>query len=175
MGAQTPHAAGAAVTSASSHNVLHARPRKLRVLFLCTGNSCRSHMAEGFARTLHSGVIEAHSAGTRPQGLNPLAIRAMHEVGVDMSTHTSKHLRDVQSPLDFVVTVCDAANEACPTLPGVHIIHNSFDDPPKLARHATSDDEAMPHYRRVRDEIRAFVQQLPAQLLALSMQTHASS
>jgi len=134
---------------------------KIRVMFLCTGNSCRSQMAEGWARALKSGQVEAYSAGTNPHGLNPLAVRAMSEAGVDISKHTSKRPQEIGVSFDFVVTVCDSALESCPILPGARIVHVGFDDPPRLAKGATSDDEAMPHYRRVRDEIRAFVQTLP--------------
>ncbi len=134
---------------------------KIRVMFLCTGNSCRSQMAEGWARALKSGQVEAYSAGTNPHGLNPLAVRAMSEAGVDISKHTSKRPQEIGVSFDFVVTVCDSAHESCPILPGARIVHVGFDDPPRLAKGATSDDEAMPHYRRVRDEIRAFVQTLP--------------
>lgn len=134
-----------------------------RVLFLCTGNSCRSQMAEGFARALHPGVLEAYSAGTRPQGLNPFAVRAMAEVGIDISAAKAKHPEALSSiPFDLVVTVCDAASEACPVLPGAaRTLHAPFDDPPALARSARSDDEAMNPFRRVRDEIRRFVEELP--------------
>ncbi len=140
--------------------------RPLVVLFLCTGNSCRSQMAEGFARALKPGLIDAHSAGTNPHGLNPLAVRAMLEAGIDISANTSKTPGDL-AHLDFdvVVTVCDSAHEACPTIPGARIVHVGFDDPPRLAKSAASDDEAMPHYRRVRDEIRAFIDTLPDSLL----------
>jgi len=128
-----------------------------RVLFLCTGNSCRSQMAEGFARAMHSSRIEAHSAGTKPHGLNPLAVRAMHEAGVDISGHASKSPDAIGITFDLVVTVCGHADEHCPHFPGARVVHVGFDDPPRLAAGAASDDEAMPHYRRVRDEIRAFV------------------
>lgn len=140
--------------------------RKLRVLFLCTGNSCRSQMAEGWARALKSEKIEAYSAGTRPQGLNRLAVRAMAEAGVDISGHTSKRMEDVEAGLDVVVTVCDAAHESCPVVPGARVVHVGFEDPPRLAAGAKSDDEAMPHYRRVRDEIRKFVETLPGSVMA---------
>ena len=142
--------------------------RKLRVLFLCTGNSCRSQMAEGFARQLKRHAIEAYSAGVEPHGLNPLAVRAMREAGVDISDHRSKHVDELRGvPFDYVVTVCDHANETCPLFPGkTKLVHVGFDDPPRLAAGATSDDEAMPHYRRVRDEIRAFVETLPGALAA---------
>lgn len=135
--------------------------RPLRILFLCTGNSCRSQMAEGFARALKSAEFEAHSAGTSPHGINPLAVRAMREVGIDISQHTSKRAEDIGLPLDIVITVCDSAHESCPVLPGARVFHVGFDDPPRLAKDARSDDEAMPHYRRVRDQIRAFVETLP--------------
>jgi arsenate reductase (thioredoxin) len=135
-----------------------------RVLFLCTGNSCRSQMAEGWARALHGRLLEACSAGTRPQGLNPLAVRVMTEAGVDITRQSSKHVNDVAAagPIDVVVTVCDAAAEACPVFPGAaRVIRRAFDDPPALARGAESEAEALGHYRRVRDEIRAFIEQLP--------------
>lgn len=135
---------------------------RLRVLFLCTGNSCRSQMAEGWARHLRPGEIEAYSAGTSPHGLNPLAVRAMREAGVDISNHTSKRPEDIGVSFDVVVTVCDTAHENCPILPGACVVHVGFEDPPRLARDARNDEEAMPHYRRVRDEIGAFIQTLPA-------------
>ena len=141
-----------------------AAERKLRVLFLCTGNSCRSQMAEGWAKALKADCIDAHSAGTRPQGLNRLAVRAMAEVGVDISGHASKRPEEIGVEFDVVVTVCDAARESCPVFPGARVVHVGFDDPPWLARNAKSDDEAMPHYRRVRDEIRRFIETLPGSI-----------
>ena len=136
-----------------------------RFLFLCTGNSCRSQMAEGWARALKSGELEAFSAGTHPHGLNPLAVRAMREVGVDISGHRSKRPDELDGPFDVVVTVCDSAHEACPFFAGARIVHEGFEDPPRLAQNARSDEEAMSHYRRVRDEIRAFVETLPSALI----------
>ena len=136
------------------------------MLFLCTGNSCRSQMAEGWARALLGDRVEARSAGTRPHGLNPLAVRAMAEAGIDISRHASKRPEAAGGPFDLVVTVCGSANEECPVLPGARILHAGFDDPPHLARGAASDEEAMPHYRRVRDEIRAFVERLPDAIAA---------
>lgn len=133
-------------------------------MFLCTGNSCRSQMAEGWARALKSKEIDAYSAGTNPHGLNPLAVRAMREAGVDISGHASKRPEDIGVPFDVVVTVCDSAHESCPVFPGARVVHVGFDDPPRLAKGAANDDEAMPHYRRVRDEIRAFIERLPAAL-----------
>ena len=144
-------------------------PPRPRVLFLCTGNSCRSQMAEGWAHHLLGDMLDACSAGTDPHGLNPLAVRAMSEAGVDISSYTSK-LVETCSPesLDLVVTVCGHAHEKCPVFlsqnPRTGIVHHGFDDPPKLAANATSDDEAMTHYRRVRDEIREFIESLPSLL-----------
>lgn len=132
---------------------------KPKVLFLCTGNSCRSQMAEGWARHLWADQIEAYSAGIEAHGLNPNAVRVMREAGVDISTQTSKlasSLADV--PFDLVVTVCGHADENCPAFLGrARVRHVGFDDPPKLAKNASSDDEALGHYRRVRDEIRQFI------------------
>ena len=139
---------------------------RMRVLFLCTGNSCRSQMAEGFARALRGDRVEAFSAGTNPHGLNPLAVRAMAEVGIDISKHLSRRPEDIGVAFDVVVTVCDSAHESCPVFPGARVVHVGFDDPPRLARGAASDDEAMQHYRRVRDEIRAFVETIPDSLVA---------
>ena len=141
---------------------------RLRVLFLCTGNSCRSQMAEGWARALRADAIEACSAGTSPHGLNPLAVRAMAEAGVDISGHRSKSIADLAGvDFDVVVTVCDSASQACPTFPGsARVVHVGFDDPPALARGARSEEDAMAHYRRVRDEIRRFVESLPGALIA---------
>ena len=139
---------------------------KLKVLFLCTGNSCRSQMAEGWARRLKGDVIEAYSAGVEPHGMNPLAVKAMAEAGVDISRHRSKHVNELASvPFDYVVTVCDHANETCPVFPGkVKRLHVSFDDPPRLAKGAKSEGEALPHYRRVRDEIRHFIETIEKQI-----------
>lgn len=141
---------------------------RMKVLFLCTGNSCRSQMAEGWALALKGDVIEAYSAGVEPHGMNPRAIKAMAEAGVDISGQSSKHvdsLRDV--PLDYVVTVCGHANETCPMFPGTtKVVHVGFDDPPQLAKGAVTEDEAMSHYRRVRDEIKAFIETLDGQTLA---------
>ena len=139
------------------------RSEKPRVLFLCTGNSCRSQMAEGWARHLLGGQLDACSAGTDPHGLNPLAVRAMQEAGVDISGHTSKTIEACDpETLTLVVTVCGHADENCPMFPGTtRVVHRGFDDPPKLAAGAATDEDAMPHYRRVRDEIRAFIETLP--------------
>ena len=134
---------------------------RMKVLFLCTGNSCRSQMAEGWAKALKAGEIEAYSAGTQPQGLNPRAVAAMREAGVDISGHTSKRPHDLGVAFDVVVTVCDSAHHAsqgaCPVFPGARVVHVGFDDPPKLAKTAANEDETLGHYRRVRDEIQEFI------------------
>ncbi len=137
--------------------------RPLRVLFLCTGNSCRSQMAEGWTRHLHGGRIEASSAGIDPKPLDPRAVAVMAEAGVDISGQKPTHVREVLDlPFDLVITVCSHAHETCPVFPRpVRVIHHEFDDPPLLARGARSEDEALAHYRKVRDEIRAFVEKLP--------------
>ena len=141
--------------------------RKLKILFLCTGNACRSQMAEGWAKALKGAVIEAYSAGIEMHGLNPQAVQVMAEAGVDISGQRSKTTEVVKDvPFDYVVTVCGHANESCPMwLSGkAKVVHVGFDDPPALARGAQTDDAALAHYRRVRDEIRAFVAGLPANL-----------
>jgi arsenate reductase (thioredoxin) len=140
----------------------------MKVLFLCTGNSCRSQMAEGWARALKPDAVEAWSAGIEAHGLNPRAVAVMAEAGVDISTHRSKLVAEVLDvPFDVVVTVCGAAAESCPTFPRkTRRLHVGFDDPPKLARAARTEAEALHHYRRVRDEIRAFVEGLPGNLEA---------
>ena len=138
----------------------------MRVLFLCTGNSCRSQMAEGWARHLKSDCLEAYSAGIETHGLNPIAVKVMAEAGVDISGHRSKHIDEFKDmDFDYVVTVCGHANEHCPVFPGkTKVIHVGFDDPPKLAEKAATEQEALDCYRRVRDEIRAFVETLPDSL-----------
>jgi arsenate reductase len=141
---------------------------KMRILFLCTGNSCRSQMAEGWARALKSEAIEPYSAGIEAHGLNTRAVEVMAEAGVDISGQRSKHVDELLDvPLDVVVTVCDHANEHCPIFPRpVRRVHVGFDDPPRLARSARSEEEALGHYRRVRNEIRDFVEHLPQSLEA---------
>ncbi len=142
-----------------------AEPR-LKVLFLCTGNSCRSQMAEGWARHLKGSLIEPWSAGIESHGLNPRAVRVMAEAGVDISCHRSKTVHELGGiDFDWVVTVCGHARETCPVFPGMgRKAHRGFDDPPRLAQGAQNEEEALAHYRRVRDEIRAFVEGLPGSL-----------
>jgi arsenate reductase len=139
----------------------------MKILFLCTGNSCRSQMAEGWTRHLKSGLIEAYSAGIETHGLNPNAVRVMAEAGVDISGQRSQHIDEFQKvPLDHVITVCSHAHESCPVFPGkTRVTHVAFDDPPRLAKDAATEEQALDHYRRVRDEIRAFVETLPEALV----------
>lgn len=136
---------------------------RMKVLFLCTGNSCRSQMAEGFARALKGDIIEPYSAGIETHGLNLNAVKVMAEAGVDISSQYSKNVNELLNvSFDYVVTVCDDAYERCPLFPGkAQIIHRSFDDPPRLAKDSQSEEEALNHYRRVRDEIRQFIETLP--------------
>jgi arsenate reductase (thioredoxin) len=130
-----------------------------RVLFLCTGNSCRSHLAEGWLRHLAGDRYESLSAGAKPSGyVHPLAIQVMAEAGVDISQHRSKSIDEFNGQkLDALVTVCDHARESCPTFAGAkRTIHHSFDDP----AHATgSKDEQLRVFRRVRDEIHAWIEE----------------
>ncbi len=136
-----------------------SQTEKLKVLFLCTGNSCRSQMAEGWAKALRADDIEAWSAGIETHGLNPRAVQVMKEAGVNISGHKSELAADLEHiQFDVVVTVCSSAHESCPVFPGeARIIHHGFDDPPRLAANAGNEAEALPHYRRVRDEIREFI------------------
>ena len=124
-------------------------------------------MAEGWARHLKGEEIEAYSAGIEVHGLNPVAVKVMAEAGVDISGQRSKNVKELMKvPFDYVVTVCGQAQETCPRFPGrVRIVHAGFDDPPRLAEAARTEEEAMGHYRRVRDEIRAFVETLPEALV----------
>lgn len=139
---------------------------KLKILFLCTGNSCRSQMAEGWARYLKGQTIEPFSAGIETHGLNPNAVKVMAEAGVDISHHRSKTLAELKDiDFDYVITVCGHANEHCPLFPGrTKVIHVGFDDPPKLAQNAKTPEEALNHYRRVRDEIKEFILGFPDRL-----------
>ena len=134
------------------------------VLFLCTGNSCRSQMAEGWAKALKSDEFESYSAGVEKHGMNPHAMQVMKEAGVDISSHESNTTDELPvQEFDYVVTVCDSAKERCPWFPArTRLIHHSFQDPPALTRDMPDGEEKLDVYRRVRDEIRAFVETLPA-------------
>ncbi len=138
----------------------------LKVLFLCTGNSCRSQMAEGWTRHLKVDTIEAYSAGIETHGLNPNAVKVMAEAGVDITSQESQHVDELEHiDFDYVVTVCDNAAESCPVFSGnAKVVHQPFDDPPRLAREAANEEESLAHYRRVRDEIRDYVASLPKTL-----------
>jgi arsenate reductase (thioredoxin) len=137
--------------------------QKANVLFVCTGNSCRSQMAEGWAHYLYPDRINAFSAGIEPRRIDPLAVKVMKEAGVDISRQDSHSVDNfLARDLDLVVTVCSGAKEACPRFPAIaKMVHQPFDDPPQLARNSGTEDEALVHYRRVRDEIRDFVRRLP--------------
>jgi len=142
---------------------------KQKILFLCTGNSCRSQMAEGWGRHLYPDRYEFFSAGIEKHGLNPMAVRVMAEVGVDISTQRAKLLSELDPiAFDYVITVCDDANEQCPFFSGKAIkLHHQFPDPPRLARNAASEAEALGHYRTVRDAIQEYLLSLPADLATL--------
>lgn len=143
---------------------------KIKVLMLCTGNSCRSQIAEAWARALKGDQIEVWSAGIETHGLNPNAVQVMAEVGIDISGHTSKNVNTLlEVGFDWVVSVCGHADETCPSFPGkVNRVHVGFDDPPKLAKEIAarggSEEEQLAPYRRVRDQIRAWVETLPESL-----------
>ncbi len=127
---------------------------KLNVLFLCTGNSCRSQMAEGFARAYHADCFNAYSAGIEKHGMNQLAIKVMAEKDIDISNHSSKTVSEIEVEFDLVITVCGHADESCPVFADqTKVIHIGFDDPPILAKHSVNEEQALVHYRRVRDEI----------------------
>ena len=139
---------------------------KKKILFLCTGNSCRSQMAEAWTRRLKGEEFEAYSAGIAPKEIDRRAIKAMAEACIDISLQKSKDI-DSLGPVefDYVITLCDNARESCPYYPArTRLIHKGFDDPPVLAADSKTEEEVMAHYRRVRDEIRAFVENLPGSL-----------
>jgi len=136
---------------------------KVKVLFLCTGNSCRSQMAEGLANHLKSGVVTAFSAGTAPAGIHPMTVKVLEEAGVDISGQRSKHVSELKDVVfDYVVTLCGSAAENCPRFPGQsRIKHVGFDDP---TSEKGTDEERLAAFRRVRDAIREFVESLPVDL-----------
>ncbi len=144
--------------------------KKIKLLFLCTGNSCRSQMAEGWTRKLKNDRIEVFSAGVETHGLNPNAVKVMAEAGIDISDHRSKLIDEFKDiDLDVVVTVCGHAHETCPYFPPrCKVIHAGFDDPPKMARElaerGASEDAQLDCFRTVRDAIREFVEGLPENL-----------
>ncbi len=143
----------------------------MNLLFLCTGNSCRSQMAEGWTRYLKGDVIHAFSAGVETHGLNPNAVKVMAEAGVDISRQKSQHIDEFKDvKLDVIVTVCNHAHETCPWFPAdCKVVHHSFEDPPRfaseLAAKGAGEEEQLDAYRRVRDDIRWFVEKLPENVI----------
>lgn len=134
---------------------------KKNILFLCTGNSCRSQMAEGFCKKHWEDDFNVFSAGTKKHGMNNWAVQVMEESGIDLSTHYSKttdELSDIE--FDYIVTVCDSAKEACPYFPGGQIVHIGFQDPPALTKNMKDEEEILRVYRRVRDEIEESIKNL---------------
>ena len=140
-----------------------AEGRRIKVLFLCTGNACRSQMAEGFARALRSERIEAYSAGVAPCFVHPLAARVMQESGVDISAQYSKHVDELDGiAFDYIVTLCDYADSRCPVRPGQgKRVHRPFEDP---VRARGTEAEVLAKFRSVRNRIRAFVERMPENL-----------
>ncbi|WP_316347977.1 arsenate reductase ArsC [Desulfuromonas acetoxidans] len=144
---------------------------KLKLLFLCTGNSCRSQMAEGWTRHLKGDVIDVYSAGIETHGLNPNAVNVMAEAGVDISGHRSQHIDEFKEiAIDVVVTVCGHAHETCPYFPAnCKVVHVGFDDPPQMAKElaeqGASQEQQLNCYRTVRDQIKAFVETLPSSVM----------
>jgi arsenate reductase len=139
---------------------------KLKILFLCTGNACRSQMAEGWTRALRNDFIEPYSAGVETHGLNPRAVKVMKEAGIDISSHRSKNVTEFADfSFDYVITVCDHARESCPLFPGkAKRVHVGFEDPPFLAEQVEGEEEKLNCYRKVRDEIKSFILTLPKSL-----------
>jgi arsenate reductase len=139
---------------------------RISVLFLCRGNSCRSQMAEGFARALRGDRIEAFSAGSEAHGLNPMAVKVMAEEGIDISGQRSKTTDELEGrSFDYAVTVCGTKGETCPFYANVGAsVHRGFPDPPKLAEDAADEEEALGLFRQVRDMIRDYVETLPESL-----------
>jgi arsenate reductase (thioredoxin) len=136
---------------------------KPRILFLCTGNSCRSQMAEAWTRHLKGDIFDSYSAGVVPRDVDSRAIKVMAEIGIDISDQQSKHIDTlIDLEFDYVVTVCDHAREACPFFPArTKLIHRGFPNPPQLAATAQNEEEALKHFRAVRDEISHFMERLP--------------
>jgi len=143
--------------------VMNSGKNKIKVLFLCTGNSCRSQIAEGWARHLKGDIIDAYSAGVWPIRINPKTIKVMAEVGADISGQTSKHVEELLGiDFDFVVTLCDNAREQCPVFPGkAKLVHKGFEDPIAVIG---SEEKILQAYRKTRDDIKAFIETLPESL-----------
>lgn len=141
---------------------------KIKILFLCTGNSCRSQMAEGFGKNFFADKFDIYSAGIEKHGMNPRAMKVMSEKGIELTHHWSKTLSDLGTiAFDYVFTVCGHANENCPVFLGqAKVIHVGFDDPPKLAIGLSDEEKILDQYRRVRDEIETFIKNLENHLVA---------
>ncbi len=142
--------------------------RKLKILFVCTGNACRSQLAEGWCRFFWEDRIEAYSAGVSPHGfVDPRIIKVMEEAGVDISAQRSKHLKEYDGvQFDWVITLCSNATKARPAFPEkTKVLHVGFDAPPQLASESKSEEEALVHYRNVRDAIKAFIETFPSLIL----------
>lgn len=139
---------------------------KISLLFLCTGNSCRSQMAEGFARHFHNDKYDIYSAGIEKHGMNEFAMQVMQEAGTPINQQYSKTTEELPSQeIDFVITVCGHADENCPYFPAkTKVLHNGFDDPPKLALQVETEEEKLDCYRKVRDEVKVFCEKLPEYL-----------
>ena len=155
------------MSSKASRRRLHVRKshRKLKFLFVCTGNACRSQFAEGWCRFFWDDRIEAYSAGVSPHGfVDPRIIKVMEEAGVDISAQRSKHLKEYDGmKFDWVITLCSNAQKACPSFPEkTKVLHAGFDAPPQLASESKSEEEALVHYRNVRDAIKAFIETVPS-------------
>ena len=138
---------------------------KVKILFLCTGNTCRSQMAEGWAKHLKSDIIEAYSAGVLPAGVSKKVIQVMAEGGVDISSYVSKHVYIyLGMDFDFIITLCDFAKAQCPKFGGkTKLVHRAFKDPISATG---SEIEILDAFRKTRDEIRAFVETLPESVMA---------
>lgn len=147
-------------------NLRDTRVARQRVLFLCIHNSCRSQIAEAWARELKPNEVDAYSAGVEPTQIDPRTIATMAEVGINISKQHSKGMDELKGIIfDWVVTLCDEGRERCPVLPGVeNLLHVGFDDPAHLAEKAATEEEALAAFRRVRDEIREFVAKMPGVL-----------
>src|SRR5271157_2316296 len=149
-----------------SRRRLHMRKshRKLKCLFVCTGNACRSQLAEGWCRFFWEDRIEAYSAGVSPHGfVDPRIIKVMAEAGVDISAQRSKHLKEYDGmQFDYIITLCSNAQQACPAFPEkTKVLHMGFGAPPQLAAASKNEEEALVHYRNIRDEIKSFIKKLP--------------
>lgn len=142
-----------------------------KILFLCTGNSCRSQMAEGFCKSMQSHQFDCYSAGVEAHGLNPYAVKVMSEKGIDITSHHSKLVSELDTTdFDIVVTVCESAANQCPEIfSNSRVIHRQFDDPPKLAKNAINEDEKLDCFRMVRDQISAWIKQLPQEFSQLEV------